>query len=134
MGADAVVAYPLDMSNPATIAEVMGRNLRRIRTALKLTQDAWEEKTGVPQTTLSNWERGVSMTQLERIEEAVRKAGGNPLDLFRVAPTGLTEEQSELLDLWDRCDDKDVRTAILGLLRAKAEAASKKTRAAYGIE
>jgi transcriptional regulator with XRE-family HTH domain len=123
--------YSPGMTTPyRDLADVLATNLKRVRKALGLTQEEWEERTKVPQPTLSTWERGQSLSQLTKIGKAIHDAGGDPLELFRVAPAGLTDEQREVLDLWERCPDEAVKTAVIGLLRAKAAA----PRSAYGIE
>lgn len=123
-------AYAPGMSDKPALPELLASNLRRVRRELALTQEEWEERTKVPQQTFSNWERGLGFGVLARLDHAIRDAGGDPRDLFRVAPAGLTPEQAELLDLWERCDDPDLKEGLLGLLRKKVP----KIRAAYGIE
>jgi transcriptional regulator with XRE-family HTH domain len=123
--------YSPGMTTPyRDLADVLAANLKRVRKALGLTQEEWEERTKVPQPTLSTWERGQSLSQLTKIGKAIHDAGGDPLELFRVAPAGLTDEQREVIDLWERCQDEAVKVAVLGLLRAKAAG----PRSAYGIE
>jgi transcriptional regulator with XRE-family HTH domain len=131
-----MVTEPLPVYIPAmasndTLGRVLARNLRRIREELlRLTQEQWEEKTKIAQSTLSAWERGDNFSQLDRIDAALRHAGVNPLEAFRSQPVGLTEEQADVLAAWEECDDQDVKRAVLGLLKSKA----RKWRSAHGIE
>jgi transcriptional regulator with XRE-family HTH domain len=122
--------YCLDMDKPRTLAPTIGANLRKIRKALGLTQEQVEEKTKRSQSSISSLERGDNLTQLDGIEDFIRQIGGDPLDLLRTGPVGISQEEAEVLRLWSACEDVAIRKLILELLRAKAAV----PRSAYGIE
>ena len=111
-----------------SLSTTIGRRLRQLRNSLGITQEEWEERTGVPQSTLSAWERGNNMKVLTRIDGAVRAAGGDPAML--VADTSrLTNDARQVADLYEQCDQatKDI---VVGILRARASI----PRSQYGIE
>lgn len=84
-------AYSLAM--PSDLSSQFAARLRRLRKKYAPTQEVWEAKTGVPQSTLSTWERGAAYSQIDRIDEALRKIGADPLEMF--APE---EEEEEVVE------------------------------------
>lgn len=108
------------------IGELLGAALRDIRRQTTVTQDRWSDRTGMSQSYLSAAERGTSGWESVRtIATAVQAAGGDPLDLLRlaVAHADLGDEDRELLALY-RAAPESTRTAILTLLRGVAGAKS----------
>lgn len=106
------------------IGELLGAALRDIRRQTTVTQDRWSDRTGMSQSYLSAAERGTSGWESVRtIATAVQAAGGDPLDLLRlaVAHADLGDEDRELLALY-RAAPESTRTAILTLLRGVAGA------------
>lgn len=96
------------------LSDIVARNFRRIRQDVAGTQEAWEAMTGMPQGTVSRFERGRGLTVLTRLEEWVEAAGADPRELFVLDERDAGS--AELLDLWRTADDED-KALALGLLR-----------------
>ncbi len=100
----------------SSVARTLGTNLRSIRARLGLTQVQASERTGVPQNTLSAWERGAVFRQLDDIERAIVALGADPMELLR-PPSG--PENEELAALFADADPT-TREIVLGVLRMRA--------------
>lgn len=111
MDAALVAGYFPSMS---TISRNLGANLRAIRTRLGLTQVEASKRTGVPQNTLSAWERGAVFRQLDDIEQAIVALGADPAELLHPA----TPELDEVAALFGRAD-ATTRDIVLGILRMR---------------
>lgn len=99
----------------------LGRALRALRKRLADTQDAFAEMTGRSQSSQSDAENNkVGWDTVNEWGAAVSRAGGDPLDLLRLA-VGYAEpdpELSELITLWHQAKP-EIRSAVLTLLRAQ---------------
>jgi transcriptional regulator with XRE-family HTH domain len=103
------------------LGELLGAALRDIRRQTTGTQDRWSDRTGMSQSYLSAAERGTSGWESVRtIGTAITAAGGDPLDLLRlaVAHADLAEEDREVLALY-RAAPEHIRSAILTLLKSQ---------------
>jgi transcriptional regulator with XRE-family HTH domain len=101
------------------IATLLGTAVREIRKRTTKTQDAWQAKTGMSQSYLSAAERGESgWSSIDFIADAIEKAGGDPLDVLRIAARQLelAPDEAELLRLWEASPEY-LRETILKLLR-----------------
>ena len=78
-----------------TINEVLGANLKRIRVRIAGTQERFEELTGLPQTTLSELERGEGWRQIAKLAERLRQAGIDPTELLNISTADLDDETAE---------------------------------------
>ena len=114
------------------LSRAIGSNLRRVREALDLTQDEMAAKSGRSQSSYSSLERGEAFSQMDRLDREIRRAGGDPMDILRTTPAGLSEEQKELLHLWAVCDDGPFKGGVMYTLREKI--AAKTPRSATGLE
>lgn len=109
---------------PPDLAILLGRALRSIRERSTRTGLEWQARTGMSQSYLSAAELGKSgWESIRNIAAKVERAGEDPLDLLRLALAEVDHgaEARELLALWGIASP-ELRTAILTLLRAQAEA------------
>jgi transcriptional regulator with XRE-family HTH domain len=97
--------HPLSLEEIAT-----GRRIRAARMAGARTQKAWEAASGVPQTTLSEWERGLSLSTFLRIATALRSIGLDPRDVLFSESSVPDVPDDPLLDVilehWSRLPPK----------------------------
>ena len=71
---------------PHDIPALLRQAFMKIRAGAGYTQDRWRDRTGIAQSTLSDFERGrTKMETLQRVAESMEQAGIDPLELFRVA-------------------------------------------------
>ena len=113
---------PRYLASMSTIGRNLGTNFRAIRVRLGLTQVDVSKRTGIPQNTISSWERGAVFRQLDDIEHAVSLLGADPLELLRPA----RPELDELAALFDRAD-ATTRDIVMGILRMRANASGRAT-------
>lgn len=117
-------------ASPPVVAVLLGRALRDLRLRYAPVQDDFAALVGRSQSYLSNAERGktgwYSVTQWA---EAIGRAGGDPVDLLRLAVAHAEQdpELSEILKLWPRAEPH-LRGAILILLRESAQKAEAAAR------
>lgn len=119
---------------PKDIGEVLGSNLKRIRKALKLSQEQFADLAGMTQPSISRLERAGKKSGREdegwhvmrKMAETIEQAGGNPMDLLLidgVPADQVTHEIQTLLGVVDA----DARDLILSILRREAELARLKS-------
>lgn len=67
-----------------TLGATLGRRIQALRKAAGVaTQEAWARKLGMDHnTTISDWETGKAFSQLDKIGDALRVIGADPLDLL----------------------------------------------------
>lgn len=118
--------YGSAMSDDTDFAALLGSALKDIRKATTGTQDRWADRTGMSQSYLSMLERGQSGWEaVKTVLGAIERAGGDPLDLFRLVLARVEgeDDQRELLALWSSpALDQVTRDGILMLLRSRAAA------------
>ena len=98
-------------NNTETFAGRISRRLREIRKAHNQTQATWALAAGVPQTTISDWETGDSLSQLDKIDAALRSIGADPAELF--APTAPAQEELEFLKHLRTADGRTRQVVML---------------------
>jgi transcriptional regulator with XRE-family HTH domain len=104
-----------------TIAETLGANLRRLRG--KMTQEQFEEKTGISQARLSELERGKGWAQVQNLGERLAAAGFDPGALIAPPSFDMDATTREACELFTRAPPT-VRHALLLILREHAAAAA----------
>lgn len=62
--------------------ELMGQNIREARRAANLTQEGLAKVLGVQQSSICNWEKGVSSPDFGRWNEIAAALGASTTDLF----------------------------------------------------
>lgn len=89
------------MKTVPTDAEVVGQRIFQERTSAELTQVALAEVTGIPQTTISGYERGAEVSL--RNAALIAAALGISLNELAAAALGISpEELVELVALFTR--------------------------------
>ena len=103
-------------SSMPLVSRTLGENLRALRTRLGLTQMQASALTGVAQSTYSTWERGKVFAQIDAIEEAVLRMGGDPAELLTGHGDPRTDHAARLLAE----ADPDTRDIVLNILVMRA--------------
>lgn len=114
--------YPPCMAEvDLTPSRVIARRIRAARKSRGLTQDQVEEKTGVPQTTLSQWENGVGFLTLDTAAKVLAKIGADPTLLIGDDPPAGDAEaaERELLRVFRSLSEKD-RPLVLEMIKLQA--------------
>lgn len=110
----------------------LGRNLKKLRTRMGLTQEAWAAKAGVDQGWVSKVERGLEgWSALQGLVDQIERVGGDPLELLNPDAARGSAEEAELLALF-RQAQPELRKGTLSMLRTVIQASS--PRSADGIE
>lgn len=81
------------------LAEVVGENIHTRRRKLGLTQEAFAEKIGVWQDSISRIENGNTSPNFEKLQIIADTLGCSVVDLFRVPGDKLEEHAAEFIDL-----------------------------------
>lgn len=68
------------------LQKVFGRNLRRHRESLGLSQEAFADELGVHRTYMGGVERGERNLTLRSVEKIAASIGRNPVELLTVTP------------------------------------------------
>lgn len=101
----------------ANLALTLGRNLRKLRGSL--TQEEFEERTGISQSHLSELERGKGWAQIQGLADRLTKAGIDPSSLLAPGPVEIDPAVREACDLLARAPQA-VRQGVLLILREAA--------------
>lgn len=114
--------YQKKMAN-RDLGALLGGAFKDIRTARRQTQQRWAQATGIPQSTMSDIERGrTTFDAVRSLGEALERAGVDPIELFRVALARageIPEEDQQLVTELLICSPED-RLVIRRILRAGA--------------
>lgn len=107
--------YELPM---ASLDDLLAQNFRAIRRAMGLTQEDMADAMGVTQPTVSSMEGRQGWRRFRRVDEQLRRAGADPLDLLdgSTPADAITAEIRRLLPLVD----SDAREVVLAMLRQLA--------------
>ncbi len=85
-----------------------GEKIRNARKTLGLTQRQLADRLGVSNTTISNWEKGLSRPDADLIQELCRVLGLQPNDFY-----GTNENQAPA-DSRRPVSDEDIKFALFG--------------------
>ena len=113
MARPARAPYTLPMP---TVPQHLGRNLRRIRRALGMTQERFCEAAGLSQSYLSELETGKAWGPIERLCEQIKTAGGDPAELVRPGEDDADPVSRDLARVARGLDD-DARRDLLAIAR-----------------
>ena len=84
-----------------------GEKIRNARKALGLTQRQLAEQIGVSNTSISNWEKGLSRPDADLIQELCRALNLQPNDIY-----GTADDQAE--NRRRTVSDEDIKFALFG--------------------
>ena len=73
----------------ATPQEILGFNLKRLRTSAGLSQEELADRAGLHRTYISSIERAQRNVSLENIFQIAEALGTTPAELLRPIPNGL---------------------------------------------
>lgn len=91
--------------------ETFASNLRRLRTAAGLTQDALATAAGMSRPTISDYERGAAdNVELKTIALLAVVLGCTPVDLLRELPAGVVAAEDVRKEYVDRYGKADARS------------------------
>lgn len=105
--------YTLPMS---TVPAHLGRNLRRIRRSLGLTQERFCEATGLSQSYLSELETGKALANLHTLCEHIEALGADPMELVRPLDEETDPTTRDLIRIVRTLDD-EARKELLAIAR-----------------
>jgi transcriptional regulator with XRE-family HTH domain len=101
-----------------SLAAIIGQRIRAARKRTGTTQMVLAAASGVPQSTLSGWERGAHSAQLDGMEALMRAMGLDPVEL--VSTEAASPEEAELIELYKRCD-ATTQQVVMAVLKGRAE-------------
>jgi len=109
------------------IADQLAAAFRLLRTSRGLTQQEWGAMTGLPQSTISDVERGRhGFEAVRKLCDGLARAGVDPYDLLRLTIAQGSSAGPDDLDLLTLilAAPRDERAAVLTLLRRAARDAA----------